>query len=113
MATLELTGKRPRSPRRRLGYFYVSDVVARNYWEELLPVMASVVPIQVEFRADLCAFEYLAFSHLFEEVPEGMVAPCYECILTKVPHIEEGAEATFSITFEFKRSSDPRQTPRP
>lgn len=113
MAILEPIGKPPRSPRRHLGYFYVSDVMARYYWEELLPVMASVVPIEVEFRFDLNAFEYLAHSHLFEEVEEGMVAPCYDCILTKVPHTEDSGETTFTTTFEFKRSSYPRQTPRP
>jgi len=112
MAILELIEKRQRSPRRRLGYFYVSDVMARYYWEELLPIMASVVPVEVEFRFDLNAFEYLAHSHLFEEVEEYLVAPCYDCILTKVQHTDDSGETTFSTTFEFKRSSYQRQTPR-
>lgn len=99
-----LAEKIPCSP-QRLGYFYVSDVLALDHWEELLPVMASVVPVSVAYRADLQSFEYLAFSNLFEEVKPGVAAPCYEVIFTRVAIT--GGEG-FTLTFEFKRSGQRR-----
>lgn len=95
----------PRSPRRNLGRFYVSDVMVENYWESMLVVMASIVPVQVSYRYDIHAYEYIAHSALFEEVPVGMMAPLYECHFRKVP-IEGGDGHT--VTFEFKRITAPQ-----
>lgn len=95
----------PRSPRRNLGRFYASDVMVENYWESMLVVMASIVPVQVGYRHEIQAYEYLAHSTLFDEVPEGMLAPLYECHFKKVP--VEGGEG-HTITFEFKRVTAPK-----
>lgn len=97
----------PRSA-RRLGYFYVSDIMVEQHWEQLLLVMPHIVPVEVKFRVDIQAYEYLAFSPLFEKSEVGTVAPCYECILTKVLGAE-GEPPTY--TFEFKRSAFPRSLP--
>lgn len=65
----------------RLGRFVISQMELRT-WEEWLPVMGNFVVVEARFRYDLAAIEYLAFSPLFEEIPDNVEAPWYDLMVT-------------------------------
>ncbi len=93
--------KRTPRPERRMGYFYVSRLIVEEHWDKLLVVMPHIVPLQVQYRPDMDAYEYLAHSELFEVIERGYCAPIYDCIFTRVPST---ADEPSAYTFEFKRS---------
>lgn len=95
-------------PKPRLGYFHVSAEVLQYHWDHLLIVMPHIVPLQVEYRADLQAYRYLAHSELFEPSDYGVVAPEYEIIFTRVQGVD-GEPDTF--TFEFKKRASSLEGP--
>lgn len=45
-------------------------------------MFGNFVVVEARFRYDLGAIEYLAFSPLFDEVEEGVVAPEYDLVVT-------------------------------
>lgn len=94
--------KRQPRPEPRLGFFYVSDIIVDEHWDQLLILMPHIVPLEVVYRAERRAYRYLCHSELFEPSDRGVVPPEYEVVLSRVPG--EG-EAPDTYTFEFKRVS--------
>ncbi len=67
--------------KRRLGRFLLSELYL-DRWEELLPLMGNFVVIETRYRHDLNGIEYLAYSPLFEPIPDSAVAPEYDIQVT-------------------------------
>lgn len=57
-----------------------------NTWEDQLPMMGNFVVVESRFRLDLDGYEYLAFSPLFDVIPEAMAAPEYEIEVAWFPN---------------------------
>lgn len=68
---------------RRLGRFRVSRTLLDKNWRLLKPLFENVVPVYVENRFHEDSMEYVAYSELFEVVPEGIRIPEYEFVFGK------------------------------
>lgn len=67
---------------RRLGRFRVSFALM-DEWPTLLPVMGQVVVVRAECRYDSRTVDYVAYSHHFDVVEEGVEPPEYTATFTR------------------------------
>jgi hypothetical protein len=69
----------------RLGKFWIHWSVFPT-WQDALPIMGNFVPVHAQHRWDLRAVEIIAYSPLFDPVPENVAAPEYELEISFFPH---------------------------
>ena len=79
---------------RRIGRFAMSRVLVERDPETARAVMGKCVVVRCEMMYAHDTLEYMALSPEFDEVPEGMISPEYDVI------ISEGGQR-----IEFKRSN--------
>lgn len=69
----------------RIGRFRLSHEDLRRDWHNLLPVFGNFVIVQIIPRWDRSENEYVAYSPLFEIIPEICDAPEYELEIAMMP----------------------------
>lgn len=67
---------------RRIGRFTVSGYLLHD-WKQLLPLMGRMVVVRCEYLYHMECAEYVAYSELFEEVPDYCEPPRYEIECTR------------------------------
>jgi len=65
---------------KRLGRFFVSTAIFIHHGVNIAETLAHIrfLPVRVEHRADMDAFEMSGISEQFDEVTYGAVVPMYE-----------------------------------
>jgi hypothetical protein len=71
--------KTKQRPPRQLGVFRVSRVTMQR-WEDLLPLFAQLVVVRCEFHYAEDEFEYVAYSPVFNDVPDGTAPLKYQLV---------------------------------
>lgn len=69
---------------RRLGRFFVSGHMIRQHPEIVKKAVSRTLPVSVQYHFDRDAYEYLAMSNDFAEIPLGQVAPEYVVNITQI-----------------------------
>lgn len=78
--------------KRRYGRFTVQAHMVEDHPEEFARILWEMkfVPMRVERIYSNYGFDYIGYSPMFAEVPEGMVCPDYELVVKIKPPKEEG-----------------------
>jgi hypothetical protein len=79
---------------RKIGVVTIPERTYQEEPEKVQLIFSNLVPLRIERRYDLAAYEIMAISEAFGEIEEGSIAPPYEAIF------REEDENTF---VEFKR----------
>jgi len=92
--TIQINQK-SRPETKRLGRFFVSTGMFYHHAENIAETLASIrfLPVRVEHRADMDAFEMAGISESFDPITQGSVVPMYEIrIRTRADDGKEYAE---------------------
>jgi hypothetical protein len=81
--------------KNKLGTFTIARALLLR-WSEILPIMGNFVIVHAEPRWDLDEVQYIAYSELFEEIPEHTSAPQYQ--ITVTPSKDPFAPAIITAT---------------
>lgn len=73
----------------RRGRFRISRDLIRTDAHNLTALFSRIVVLEAALRWEYDCNEYLALCDLFEELPEGVVAPLYELQFSKVNGITQ------------------------
>ena len=76
---------------KRLGRFFVPTGMFHHHGENIAETLALIkfLPVRVEHRADIDAFEMTGLSNQFDEIEYGKIVPMYEL---QVRTSDDGAE---------------------
>ena len=83
--------QKSRTVKKRLGRFFVPTGFFHHHAKNIATTLAMIqfLPVRVEHRADIDAFEMTGLSDSFDEIEYGVVVPMYEL---QIRSHDDGAE---------------------
>lgn len=83
----------------RIGRFKISsEIIRKGKYEDVLKLFSNFIVLRCEHNYTQDTFDYVAYSPLFKEVPEGSIGPEY--LITV--HKEMLDDENYNLTFEAK-----------
>jgi hypothetical protein len=75
--------KTPKDLRQRKGKILIYGEIVDNKPEDVMEILSHIVVVRAEFEFLYGGVYYYGYSHLFDPIPEGEIAPEYDITLVR------------------------------